>query len=168
MMMQVTLKYSVLSFLLLLTAQVAHAANGAQSNLNIGTDMPGSTAKHTADYTLVRFQLEQVETLLSPRFSFTLDLGTGISGGEINAGIAVYPVYKARAELPVQPFLGVDGGAFLGSRDKVVGLYPGITVVGGADVHIFKKFGFALESDYLIYSGQTSVRIWGGLTYSTL
>ena len=162
--------YSILTILLTLAFNIpeAHAAGGAQSNFNFGLDMPAAAAKHKADYSLIRFQLEQVETLFSPRFSFTMDVGSGIKGGEVNLGIAVYPVWKARAELPIQPFLGADGGAFLGSRDGVVGLYPGVTLVGGADIKIVKKFGFALESDYLIYANQASARIWVGLTYCTL
>ena len=166
----ITLKTGLLTLLFttLLNSQIAHAAGGAQSNFNLGMDMPASAAKYATDYYLVRFQLERVEVLFSPRFSFTLDLGSGLTGGEINGGIAIYPVYKSRSELPVQPFVGLDGGAFLGSRDKVVSLSPGITVVGGADIRIVKKLGVTLESDYLIYANQVSARLWVGLTYTSL
>ncbi len=149
-------------------SQDAHALGAAQTNFNFGLDMPASAAKHTAEYNVLRFQIEQVQTLFSPRFSFTLDMGSGLRGGEVNVGVAAYPVWKARDELPIQPFLGVDGGAYLGSRDGVVGLSPGFALFGGADIRLVKKLGLTLESDYLMYANQNSARIFVGLTYTNL
>lgn len=168
MMDQLLLRIAVLYSLVIFSLNPGNASAAsfaAQSNFNLGMDLPASDAGHSGTSYLARFQLGRAPSLFSPRASFTVDYGAGLLGGEFNLGLAIYPFSKLRDELRAQPFIGFEGDLFLGSRDSVVNFNPGGGLIAGVDIRVAGNFGLTLETDYIIFPGQKSARLWLGFNF---